>query len=275
MNFLKKRHLFLGCALLVIVIFYLNFQKVRVKVIQIFKQDAVLVKYNAQGKEEGQITQYLAGKIYVTTQVVNGVKQGWEIMYYDNGQVKSKTYFVNGIPAGKGYLYNNAGQLLYSGNYKRGKPYGDWYNYYENGQKKKYLLYDIDKHIAFSVDYDRNGQLQLNTMNGLVVSPNFYSIDTASKAIIPLGHERKEGEVFKNIKDLYLTVTNADKTRLSVKVNINGDQYNFHKVINSTIKISNAFSKKGAHRILIETHLYNLDGEVINGINFRDLLMKL
>ncbi|PIH00577.1 hypothetical protein CS542_04065 [Pedobacter sp. IW39] len=93
--------------------------------------------------------------------------------------VKKVNIFVDGQPSGKGYLYNNNGKLAYSGYYMDGKPYGGWYNYYDNGHKNIYYMILIKD--IFSIDYDIEGNLKLKEMNGLVVSPDFYSINLKIK----------------------------------------------------------------------------------------------
>ncbi|MBB5646541.1 toxin-antitoxin system YwqK family antitoxin [Pedobacter cryoconitis] len=266
----KNLLFFIGIA----AIFYFNREKIQMKCVELFKQDATFINHNSEGKANGKVTIYKAGKVYVIGHVLNGIKQGWEIMYYENGKIKSKTFFVDGQPSGKGYLYNNNGKLAYSGYYMDGKPYGGWYNYYDNGHKKKYLLYDINKKISFSIDYDIEGNLKLKEMNGLVVSPDFYSINSKNKAVTPLGYQLSASRVFTDVNDLYITVANPEKARLSITVKINQSQYKFLKVVNSTVKISNAFPEKGKYRILIESNLYDINNKIINGVNLIDSVIK-
>lgn len=272
-----NKKILLIVSLTVIVILSLNWRKVQIRWLEIFKLDKIFVHYNSQGNLNGEIAQYRAGKIYVIGNVLNGVKQGWETMFYKNGDIESRTFFVNGLPAGKGYLFDLEGNLTYSGTYKYGKPYGSWYQYYSNGHIKKYMLYDIDevnKATSFTIGYDVNGNLKLKEMSGLVVSPNFYSIDSNSNAIIPLFPKDNPTRKFKNINDLYITMATPEHTRLSAVIKINESLYDFYRIKNNTVKITNAFSNIGKYNIFIESHLYDKDDKIINGINIQVSLVK-
>jgi hypothetical protein len=272
-----NRKLFFIVPLLVIIDISLNWRKAQIKWVAIFKLDKIFVQYNSQGNLNGEIVRYKEGKIYVLGNVVNGVKQGWETMFYKNGKIESRTFFVNGLPAGKGYLYSPDGNLAYSGNYKYGKPYGSWYQYYADGHVKKYMLYDIDKldkATSFTIGYETNGNLKLKEMSGFVVSPNFYSINSINNAIIPLFPKNNPIRKFNNINDLYITVANPEHAKLSAMIKVNKSQYTFNGIKSNTIKIVNAFSKKGKYDLFIESHLYDENDKVINGINMKVSLVK-
>lgn len=269
----KKYFLFL-CFPIIFIILYFSWTNIKIKWIEIFKQDALLVKYNSDGRIDGEIVNYLKGKIFVIGNVVNGVKQGWETMYYENGKIKSRTFFVNGQPSGKGYLYTNKGKLLYSGSYLNGSRYGNWYSYYENGQVKKCILYGIRNDVLFSMGYERNGTINLKDMDGLVVSPYFYSIDPNNKSFIPLDRETSPSMSFKDIKDLYIIVVHAPGTKLNLKLQINSIRLAFKNIRGGTLKILNAFPNKGMFNIFIESHLYKDSGESINGMDIKYSIEK-
>jgi len=270
---MKKAHL-VALVLSILCIVFLNWRKIQVRCVEIFKKDAVFVKYDSKAPNVANITWYAKGKILAMGRQVNGIKQGLEVAYYDNGLIKSKTLFINGVPSGKGFLYARNGKLLYSGTYRNGGRYGDWYSYYYNGQIKEYLLYDIHKHIAFRLPYDNKGKINSMSMSGLVVSPYFYTIDTVSKSIITMGDENDSKKNFSNISDLYIIVTHAPKTKLTVKVWINSVLYTFGDLKTGTLKIPQAFNKKGTYRFYVESHLYDVDGKNFNGMNIQYSIEK-
>lgn len=271
---MNKKYLFVLCFSIILITLYYNRKIVQIKWTEIFKQDALFVNYNSNGKIDGEVKSYINGKIYATGNVINGVKQGWEIMYYENGKIKSRTFFVNGQPSGKGFLYNDNGKLLYSGGYMNGGRYGNWYNYYDNGHIKEYLLYDIYRILAFSIGYKNSGEMNLKDMQGLVVSPYIYSINSKTRSIVPLDRKTSPDMSFNDINDLYITVANAPGAKLTLNLKINSTSFTFKNIKSSTLKIPNAFLGKGIYNILIDSHFYNANGQHINGMNINYLIKK-
>jgi len=260
-------------VLAILIVGSFSWSHIRIKWIELFKLDKTIVAYNSLGNMDGKAVQYVNGKIYFTVNLVNGIKQGWETIYYSNGKIKSKTFFVDGMPSEKGYLYTKDGKLAYSGNYKYGKPYGNWYEYYHNGRIKKYLLYGLQKDVAFTLGYDINGKLDLKEMSGLVVSPSLFTIVPGHKVPIPLDSVNVRAKST-DIKDLFITVANPQHTRLSVSVKINGTIHKFSDVKGNTIKIMNVFKESGKYNIFVESHLFNHENKIINGINIPTTVVK-
>jgi antitoxin component YwqK of YwqJK toxin-antitoxin module len=79
---------------------------------------------------DGKCTEYFDnGRISITTEYSNGLKNGWEISYFDNDtshadNIETKSHYVSGLLEGERIEYNFSNDTLVYENYIRGKHNG-------------------------------------------------------------------------------------------------------------------------------------------------------
>jgi len=219
-----------------------------------------LTQKNSTGRINGEVLEYRDGKIIMREKFVDGLREGWRILYYLNGQVKKKTFCKHDKADGKEYSYYINGTLMYSGVYRNGIPYGSLFWYDDLGKILSYTLYDINGRKTFKVDYNNRGAI--SHMHGFIVSADFYSKDIRTDSVVILDKTRRT-----NVRDLYIVMATPPNASVVLNLKVNNLEYKNIRSENCTLVIKNALLLKNRNKISLESHLLDLSNKEINGIN--------
>ena len=258
---MKKRLILILCLLgLFCILLIFNFSALKISYYKLSKKNGVVTKI-VKGKRIDY--EYRAGCLYGEQTIINGEVQEWAYRYYRNGAVERKVYVNNTTNYYKEFAYSSSGDIQYIGGYFHLKKYGSW-NFIKAGKLDRYEAFDVDAEPYFTATYDTKG----NPINqkGLVISEKFFSIDK-EKNIFKLEQATIDHSI--GIKDLHITVAIPRNTKLYISATINGVNYKFDKIINNTVIIKDIFLKRGIYEIFIESHLFDRNNIIVNGINMK------
>jgi hypothetical protein len=240
--------------------------------IRLFNKTAIVARHNLKGQIDGEVYNYIEGKIKSTVIYKNGIREGWLTTYFKNGGVQNRTLYINNEANGRGFEFYANGKLKYSGNWKDGKIFGNvnWYNI--QGNLVSYMCYDRfeDKFCQFT--YGSNNKI--SKMEGFVISTNIYSIDTTNKSIVLMNNHTLHNNRYRNIKDLYITVAQPARLFQDLTITINNHVYRNHNLRYNTFKICNAFGDKGVYEITINSHLLDNKRNAVNGLIIKTLIVN-
>ena len=82
------------------------------------------------------------GKLKVSGEYKDGVREGEWIWYYWNGEVENKCFYNNGVREGESIRYYSNGEVSFKGFYKNGVLRGKAYWYYNDGRLLNERSYD-------------------------------------------------------------------------------------------------------------------------------------
>jgi len=243
--------------LLIISVFFLTkFINLKKAYIQLFRKNAILTQYNKDGKIDGEYLSYLNGKIYVKAYFKNGERNGQDIEYFSNGKIKNERLFKMGKEVGVEKEYYENGALNYKANWQNNKHYGSQWHWNEDGTLALYNASDIQD-LFFYCEYDNNEGLK--KILGTVFSPNIYSVGVTQDSIIALVNHNS----YHDINNLYITVATPPNLNSAIQVWIDGTLANTSRIINSTVCITDAFTKEKEINIRIEGALKDLNNRII------------
>jgi antitoxin component YwqK of YwqJK toxin-antitoxin module len=202
--------------------------------------------YYKNNKIDGiEFTYYDNGKIKCKETFRNGMDDGTKISYYQNGQIEQILSRKNNKDEGMEYAYYEDGHLKYKRNWVDDNPYGDFFYYYKNKAVQIYHTYDISGEKFYLCRYDSLGMVLKN--EGDVFSSRTYTVDNDSTKVL------LNGNSYKSLKDLYITVANPPQYTPEIRICINKTLCK--KLIfpnHNTILVKNAFVSEGTYVIVIE-----------------------
>jgi hypothetical protein len=264
--FNKKLLGILGILLLFSAI-YLNQSDIKEQYLFFFKKSGIIVHNN--GEKKFEVDSVINGYLRTKATFSNGLQEGWFFKYYKSGMVKNKSFFKRNQANGPEYEYYENGKLKYVANNIDNKWIGDVHWYTENSKLDSYATFNIKGKSFCLFQYDKSGKI--TDMKGLVVSPDIYSINSRDSVIV-LDFNRDRG--YNEIKDLYIVVATPPHLHLQVIVNINNTQFKDLPINSNIITVPNAFINKGNYKIFIESHLYDKNNNIVNGINIETKITK-
>lgn len=263
--FRKKTILLLGIMLLFFA-FCLNYSAIKEQYLFLFKKTGV-IKHNNKGKLE--VDSIIDGHVQTKVSYSNDLRQSWVFNYYKSGKLKNKYLFKRNEANGPEFGYYENGALEYVANNIDNKWVGDAHWYTENGNLDSYAAFNIKGKSFCLFQYDKFGKI-IN-MKGVVVSPDLYSINPKDSIILLDLYKNKN---YDDISDLFLVVATPPNLHLKVVVNINNTQYKDLPIRNNIITVHNAFLNKGTYKIFIESHLYDKNNTIVNGVNIKTKIIK-
>jgi len=87
------------------------------------------------------------GKVTSNTDIVNGVKSGFETLYDKEGRVLKKTPYTDGYIQGNEYIYYQGGKVMVKTPYLSGKKHGKAIAYNVDGSVNKTATYKKGRRI--------------------------------------------------------------------------------------------------------------------------------
>ena len=94
----------------------------------------------------------------------------------------------------------------------------------------------------FYINYDRSGIIKQAV--GTLISENLAARQKNSFEIL------EQGNSYKNIDDLYITVANPPKLKSTFKILVNDKEYNFFDIKTNTLKLAGALAKTGRYVVV-------------------------
>lgn len=309
----KRYIIFPIISLTIILILTFNFTSLKKIYFITFHKSGVITHFNEHPNLDEQVITYLNGRISQTANLKHGLLDGWMINYYPNGMVQDKSYYKNNkidsikysyygngkIKSqegfkngkydgprikyyqngqtenksfrknnkvdGKEYEYYENGNLKYTRNWINNRPYGDNYYYYDdkNAKVEFYHAYDI---LGAKFYIDRYDELKTE---GFVFSSNIYSKDRDSIIIL------KDGNKYKSIGDLYVTVANPPNILTEIEIVINHKHFKKMDFIDyNTVKISNAFLNKGVYNVVVDGRFVDKSNMIIASTTLEITIIK-
>jgi antitoxin component YwqK of YwqJK toxin-antitoxin module len=279
--------------LIILAILFTNFDYFKKQYLVTFHKSGTISHFNGSGKLNGEVDTYLNGNISRKANFKNGLFDGWTANYYPNGVIMNKYFYRNNIIDSIAFDYYNKGKIKSKESFKNGKfegpkityypngqieqrlfrknnkdegmensyyegghlkytrnwvndnPYGDFYYYYENKTAKIYHSYDILGDKFYLCEYDQSGKVLKS--DGYVFSPHTYTVDEDSTKVL------LNGNTYKSIKDLYITVANPPQYTPEILIIINKKKCQDLIFPNhNTVLVKNAFIDKGVYNITID-----------------------
>lgn len=246
------------------IIIYCTYPYIFKEYLIFFKKSGTITHHNNNGKLNGKSIVIANGILASEANFIGGKKEGWAIDFYKSGALMHKEFFRNNKLNGPMYAYYQSGKLKWACNAKDGKRFGSLYWYFENGRLDSYATYDI-KGESFSLfQYDELGKII--KMEGYVVSPDIYSRNTSDSVImLDFNLDKKEG--YHDIRNLYINVATPPDLHMQVIVNVNDHHFKDLPIKDNLVMVPDVFTKKGEYKILIESHLFDKNNKIVNGIN--------
>lgn len=199
---------------------------------------------NSKGNFEGRCRIYKNGIKIFDGFFKNGKMEGWSFRYYDNGETKLKTFYKNDVVDGYEYEYYSTGKLKSKKFKINGTSYAEEVYYSENGLLSAYLVMDhrnIPNDFMY-IKYDYSGRIK--QMVGTLLSEKLATRQKNGFEII------EQGNSYKNIDDIYITVANPPKLKSTFKILVNDKEFNFFDVKTNTLKLTGALKKTGRYVVI-------------------------
>lgn len=241
-----------------------SFQKAYIK---LFKITTIITTKNKQGKLDGESVAYLNGKVNIKGEFKNGLREGSLTYYYPNGAVKSKGVYINDKIEGELLNYFENGTLRYKGFYKKGKLYGDEYFYYPNKNIDAFHSYDVLQNKFNIIRYSNKDSII--KVQGGVFSRNIYTINSDGANIV-----LKDSQSYKDIDDLYVTVSTPSNLNISFFVKMNDVVVEDITIKDNTLKIPHALLSKGIYNIMIGGKISDKKSKVIEQTVFEYKIIR-
>lgn len=230
--------------------------KVYLEYVKFFKRTVIVNPRNSDGQLNGEVLAYINGKIDISSNYVNGVRDGLTTEYHKNGRIKSLSYFKNGRRTSEEIGYYEDGKINYRSMWKDDKKYGSAYHYSDDNKLVNYVGLDI-VNLFFYMEYDSRG----NTVKayGPCFSSNIFSYNTKGDSTVVLNNNQS----YQNINDLNITVATPPNLIPQINLSINNISVSNLKINHNTIEIKNAFLHPGIYIIKVDGELMNKMGRVI------------
>lgn len=112
------------------------------------------------------------GAVEISTDYINGKKNGEERVYYQSGVLNSLSNYVNGLPEGMIEIFHEDGTLMIRMYFKNGLKEGKAVRYYPNGQLQQVKFFENELEEGESLIWYEDGRLFKETIyeNGEIVS---------------------------------------------------------------------------------------------------------
>lgn len=119
------------------------------------------------------------GLVEISTDYINGKKNGEEKVYYQSGALNSLSHYVNGVPNDIIKVFYEDGSLMIRMFFKNGLKEGRAVRYYPSGQLQREKYYENDVEVGESLIWYEDGTLSERTTyeNGKIVSQERYKED--------------------------------------------------------------------------------------------------
>jgi len=119
------------------------------------------------------------GGVEVSTDYVNGKKNGEERVYYQSGSLNSLSHYINGLPDDSIEVYYEDGSLMIRMYFMNGLKEGRAVRYYPSGQLQREKYYENDVEVGESLIWYEDGTLSERTTyeNGKIVNQEWYRED--------------------------------------------------------------------------------------------------
>jgi len=242
--------------LLLLIVIFLEKDKIYIGYIKLSKNDAIINHYNSHGQLNGEIVGYVDGNIDIVTNFRNGLREGLTTVYYKNGQIKNLSFFKHNQRVGEEVEYYNNGKIDYKRTWKNNKGYGSIYHYSEDGNILNYDALDV-VNLFFYLEYDKTGKT--TKALGSCFSSNLFSHYVGSDSSIVLNNNQS----YKNINDLNITVATPPKLTTHINILINNKPIVNTKIENNTVTINNILLHQGVYNIKIIGRLINQNGGIV------------
>ncbi|MCD0489523.1 hypothetical protein LPB86_14875 [Pedobacter sp. MC2016-14] len=201
-------------------------------------------RLNSKGNFEGRSRVYRKGIKIFDGYFKDGKLEGWSFEYYDNGELKLKSFYKNDFIHGYEYEYYSDGKLKSKKYMIKGKWYADQLYYSEKGELTVYSVSDYRNmpNDFFYIIYSSSGSIK--QVLGTLLSENIAICRNNSFKIL------EQGNSYKNIDDLYITVANPPKLKSTFKILVNKKEYSFTDIKTNTLKLKGAFKKVGKYTVI-------------------------
>ncbi|WP_052266493.1 toxin-antitoxin system YwqK family antitoxin [Pedobacter kyungheensis] len=201
-------------------------------------------KLNSNGNFEGRSRIYRKGIKIFDGYFINGKMDGWSFKYYDNGELERKTSYKDGVINGHEYEYYSNGKLKAEKFSFKGRLYAEQIYYSEKGQPTGYWVRDhrdMPNDFLY-INYNNSGTIK--QVIGTLLSEEFAVRKNDGFEIL------RQGNSYKNIDDLYITVANPPKLKSTFKILVNSKEYIFSDIKTNTLQLAGAFTKAGKYAIV-------------------------
>jgi hypothetical protein len=262
---MKKRVITTISILLVFFIIILfNLNTITRTYIYLFKKNTSIKHYNRNGQYDGDIIEYLNGRVFCTSAYKNGLREGWTKQYFTNGQLKNKKNFKDDKANGIEKEFYNSGVLNYVAHWYNGVRVASEYHYSPNGKLLNYDCFDINNdtdvnraNIICYAGYNETGKI--SKLIGGVLGFNIYSKVKPNNSNIILTANR----VYSNLDDLYINVATPPSLTSQVEININDVKYIDLKVKANTVIAPHVFISGGKFLVVIVGKFINSNKMVV------------
>lgn len=115
-------------------------------------------------KQHGIMVVYTLGYMVSRTSFVNGKKQGMMRAFYpphdpdEPQRVSKEIFYLNDLMEGPSYTYYPSGKLYMEENYLKNLRKGPCIEYFENGNVRKLSIYQKNKLVKKTEEYDYYGK---------------------------------------------------------------------------------------------------------------------
>ena len=201
-------------------------------------------RLNSKGNFEGRSRIYKKGIKIFDGYFKNGKMEGWSFKYYDNGEIKLKTFYKSDVIDGYKYEYYSNGKLKAKTFMINGNSYAEQAYYSEKGQLSEYWVRDHRNmpNDFLYIKYNSSGNIK--QMVGTLLSENLAIRQKNGFEII------EQGNSYKKIEDVYITVANPPKLKSSFKIFVNDKEFDFFNVKTNTLKLTGALKKSGRYVVI-------------------------
>ncbi len=243
-------------VLLLLIFASLEREKIYAGYIKLLKKTTIVKQYNNKGQLNGEIIGYIDGNIDVSTNFVNGLRDGLTTEYYKNGQVENQSFFRHNKREGEEVEYYENGKLNYKRTWKNNKGYGSIYHYTNDSKIVNYDGLDI-VNLFFYMEYDATGKT--TKAFGHCFSSNIFSYDLNGDSTIILSNNK----AYQNIADLNITIATPPNLIPQINLLINDKPIPDIKIKDNTINVKDAFFDKGIYNIKITGDLMNKNRRIV------------